>query len=62
MLVRMLVALLKEKKTFFYLKATSILTSIRLKVSVSLQPNADFHVPGPCLSLLGQGLFELDRL
>ena len=60
MIVKMIVALFKEKKAFSLLKATIILTIILVKPCIWLRPNTDFHVSGKCLYLLGRGLLESD--
>jgi len=61
MIVKMIVALFKEKKAFSLLKATIILTIILVKPCIWLRPNTDFHVSGKCLYLLGRGLLESDN-
>ena len=60
MIVKMIVALFKEKKAFSLLKATIIPTIILVKPCIWLRPNTDFHVSGKCLYLLGRGLLESD--
>jgi len=54
MIVKMIVALFKEKKAFSLLKATIILTIILVKPCIWLKPNTDFTFQGNACTFWGE--------